>query len=126
MFKTLKNSFQMESAGSKLDLGFLLRWGGGVVVAALELFTRCFQFGSDMTGLKIVHLHWSVLTIELRELRAHVDGLAVRFSKEYGSNSEALERAEGLSVAIQRLERALLQQQLQRISAASGAGGGAQ
>jgi len=36
MFKTLKNSFQMESAGSKLDLGFLLRWGGGVVVAALE------------------------------------------------------------------------------------------
>ena len=76
-----------------------------------------------MTGLKIVHLHWSVLTIELRELRAHVDGLAVRFSKEYGSNSEALERAEGLSVAIQRLERALLQQQLQRISAASGAGG---
>ena len=79
-----------------------------------------------MTGLKIVHLHWSVLTIELRELRAHVDGLAVRFSKEYGSNSEALERAEGLSVAIQRLERALLQQQLQRISAASGSVGGVQ
>ena len=79
-----------------------------------------------MTGLMIVHLQWSVLTIELRELRAHVDGLAVRFSKEYGSNSVALERAEGLSVAIQRLERALLQQQLQRISAASGAGGGAQ
>jgi len=79
-----------------------------------------------MTGLKIVHLHWSVLTIELRELRAHVDGLAVRFSKEYGSNSEALERAEGLSVAIQRLERALLQQQLQRVSAPSGSVGGAQ
>jgi hypothetical protein len=79
-----------------------------------------------MISLKIVHLHWSVLTVELRELRAHVDGLAVRFSKEYGSNSEALERAEELSVAIQRLERALLQQQLQRISAASGAGGGAQ
>jgi len=36
MFKTLKNSFQMVSAGPKLDLGFLLRWGGGVVVAALE------------------------------------------------------------------------------------------
>jgi hypothetical protein len=36
MFKTLKNSFQMEIPGSKLDLRFLLRWGGGVVVAALE------------------------------------------------------------------------------------------
>ena len=78
-----------------------------------------------MNGLKIVHLHWSVLTMELRELRAHIDGLAIRFRKEYGSNSEALERAEELSVAIQRLERALLQQQLQRISAASGPVGGA-
>ena len=36
MFKTLKNSFQMENPRPKLGLGFLLRWGGGVVVAALE------------------------------------------------------------------------------------------
>jgi hypothetical protein len=79
-----------------------------------------------MNSLAIVHLHWSALTVELRELRGYIDGLALRFSKEYGSNSETLERAEELSVAIQRLERALLQQQLQRISAASGAGGGAQ
>ena len=64
--------------------------------------------------------------VELRELRVHIDGLAVKFSKEYGSNSETLERAEELSVAIQRLERALLQEQLQRISAASAAVGGAQ
>jgi hypothetical protein len=79
-----------------------------------------------MNSLTIVHLHWSALTVELRELRGYIDGLALRFSKEYGSNSETLERAEELSVAIQRLERALLQQQLQRIAAASGAVGGAQ
>ena len=80
----------------------------------------------DMNGLKIVHLHWSALMVELRELRTHIDGLAVKFSKEYGSNSETVERAEELSVAIQRLERALLQEHLQKISAAAGAGAGAQ
>jgi hypothetical protein len=79
-----------------------------------------------MNGLKIVHLHWSALMVELRELRVHVDGLAVKFNKEYGANSETLELAEELSVAIQRLERALLQEQLQKISAASAAAGGAQ
>jgi len=61
--------------------------------------------------------------VELRELRVHIDGLAVKFSKEYGSKSETLERAEELSVAIQRLERALLQEHLQRISATSAAVG---
>jgi hypothetical protein len=76
-----------------------------------------------MSSLKIVHLHWSALMVELRELRVHIDGLAVKFSKEYGSKSETLERAEELSVAIQRLERALLQEHLQRISAASAAVG---
>ena len=61
--------------------------------------------------------------VELRELRVHIDGLAVKFRKEYGSKSETLERAEELSVAIQRLERALLQEHLQRISASSAAVG---
>jgi hypothetical protein len=79
-----------------------------------------------MNSLKIVHLHWSALMVELRELRVHIDGLAVKFSKEYGSKSAALERAEELSVAIQRLERALLQEHLQRISATSAAVGGVQ
>jgi hypothetical protein len=78
-----------------------------------------------MNRITIVHLHWSALTVELRELRGHIDRLALRFSKEYGPNSETSERAEELSVAIQRLERALLQQQLQRIAAASDAVGGA-
>jgi hypothetical protein len=76
-----------------------------------------------MNGLKNVHLHWSALMVELRELRVHIDRLAVKFSKEYGSKSETLARAEELSVAIQRLERALLQEHLQRISAASAAVG---
>jgi hypothetical protein len=79
-----------------------------------------------MINLKIVHLQWSALMGELRELRAHIDRLAVKFSKEYGSNSETLQRAEELSVAIQRLERALLQQQLEKISSDSAAVGGAQ
>jgi hypothetical protein len=77
-----------------------------------------------MTSLKIAHMHWSALTAELRELRAHIDRLAVKFSNEGGPNSETAQRAEDLSVAIQRLERALLQHQLQRISADSGAVGG--
>jgi hypothetical protein len=79
-----------------------------------------------MNGLKVHHLHWSALMAELRELRAHIDRLAVKFSKEYGSNLEALQRAEELSVSIQRLERALLQEHLQRISAASAVVRGAQ
>jgi hypothetical protein len=79
-----------------------------------------------MINLKIVHLQWSALMGELRELRAHIDRLAVKFSKEYGSNSETLQRAEELSVAIQRLERALLQQQLEKISSDSAVVGGAQ
>jgi hypothetical protein len=37
MFKTLKSSFQMEGAGPEFSRGFLLRWGGAVVIAALEL-----------------------------------------------------------------------------------------
>ena len=36
MFKTLKSSFQMKSAGPQMGLGFLLRLGGAVVIAALE------------------------------------------------------------------------------------------
>jgi hypothetical protein len=35
MSKTLKSSFQMERGGAELGRS-LLRWGGGVVVAALE------------------------------------------------------------------------------------------
>jgi hypothetical protein len=35
MFKTLKSSFQRERGGAELGRS-LLRWGGGVVVAALE------------------------------------------------------------------------------------------
>jgi hypothetical protein len=35
MFKTLKSSFQMERGGSELSRSFL-RWGGGIVIAALE------------------------------------------------------------------------------------------
>lgn len=73
-----------------------------------------------MTDLKIIQLHWSALTIELRNLHAGIDRLAAKFSNEHGPNSETAQRAEELSVAIQRLERALLQQQLHKIAAASG------
>ncbi|HEX4595017.1 MAG TPA: hypothetical protein VH157_12115 [Bryobacteraceae bacterium] len=79
-----------------------------------------------MIGSNIVRMHWSVLTNELRELRAQIDRLAVKFSQEDGPNAETTERAEELSVAMQRLERALLQQRLQRISVASAAVGGLQ
>ena len=79
-----------------------------------------------MIGSNIVRMHWSVLTNELRELRAQIDRLAVKFSQEDGPNAETTERAEELSIAMQRLERALLQQRLQRISVASAAVGGLQ
>jgi hypothetical protein len=79
-----------------------------------------------MIGSNIVRMLWSVLTNELRELRAQIDRLAVKFSQEDGPNAETTERAEELSVAMQRLERALLQQRLQRISVASAAVGGLQ
>ena len=78
---------------------------------------------SDMTGLKIVQLHWSALTLELRDMRNGIDRLAARFSKENGPNSETAQRAEAASVAIRRLERALLQREIQRISAGQGAVG---
>ena len=63
-------------------------------------------------------LHWSVISNELADLRLDVDGLAARFSKDYGCGNEAAQRAEQLSAAIQRLEWALSRQQLRRMAAA--------
>jgi hypothetical protein len=64
-------------------------------------------------------LHWSALSTELARTRCDVDGLAARFALEYGSNSEAVDRTEQLSAAIQRLEWAISRLQLRKISAAS-------
>ncbi len=57
-------------------------------------------------------LHCSVLSAELAHLRRDIDGLAARFSSEYGGSNEAVQRAEQLAAAIQRLEWALARQQL--------------
>jgi hypothetical protein len=65
------------------------------------------------------HLHWSVLSAELAHLRGDIDGLAARFSNEYGGDNEAVERAEQLAAAIQRLEWALARQQLRKMPVAS-------
>jgi hypothetical protein len=79
-----------------------------------------------MAGLRILHRHWSALTTELREQRERIDGLAVKFNKEHGAHAETTQRAGELSIAIQRLERALLQQQLQILSTRSAVVGGLQ
>lgn len=75
-----------------------------------------------MTNLKsrISRLHWSVLGRELAQLRGDVDGLAARFSSEYGGSNEAVQRAEQLAAAIQRLEWALSRQQVRKMTAAVG------
>jgi len=62
-------------------------------------------------GGAMSRLHWSVLSTELAHLRGDIDGLAARFSNEYGGGNEAVQRAEQLAAAIQRLEWALARQQ---------------
>jgi hypothetical protein len=76
-----------------------------------------------MTNLRnrISRLHWSVLSAELADLRGDVDGLAARFTNEYGRANETTQRAEQLGAAIQRLEWALSRQQSRKLSAASSA-----
>lgn len=66
----------------------------------------------------ISQLHWSVVSTELARVRSDVDGLAARFASEYGNYSEAVERAEQLSAAIQRLEWAISRLQLRKMAAA--------
>jgi hypothetical protein len=68
----------------------------------------------------IARLHCSVLSTELADLRSDVDYLTVRFTREYGGNNEASERAQQLAAAIQRLEWALARQQLHSIPATPG------
>jgi hypothetical protein len=68
----------------------------------------------------ISQLHWSVLSTQLAGLRGEADGLAARFTNEYGAGDEATQRAEQLGAAIQRLEWALSRQQSRKMSAASG------
>ena len=36
MFKTLRSSFHIEGAGPEFGRSLLLRWGGGVIIAAVE------------------------------------------------------------------------------------------
>ena len=76
-----------------------------------------------MTNLKggLIHLHWGTLTTELGTLRAGVDELRASLSGKYGPSHEIVQRTEGLSAAIQRLEWAISRQQLRGMSATSGA-----
>jgi hypothetical protein len=71
---------------------------------------------------RISRLHWSVLSAELANLRGDVDGLAARFTNEYGGGNETAQRAEQLGAAIQRLEWALSRQQSRKLSAAAASG----
>jgi hypothetical protein len=76
-----------------------------------------------VTNLKsgLAHLHWSTLSTELATLRASVDELSAAFSEKYGRTNDVVQRTAELSAAIRRLEWAISQQQLQNMSATSGA-----
>lgn len=74
-----------------------------------------------MTNLNdsIARFHWRTLRTDLADLRGDMDGLALRFRLEYGGSNEAVQRAEQLAGAIQRLEWALARQMPRGLSAAA-------
>jgi hypothetical protein len=76
-----------------------------------------------MTNLRgeLAQLPPGALHAHLAALRVNIDDLTQVLGHEYGGDNEAVQRAEQLSAAIQRLEWALARQGLRSRSATVGA-----